>query len=179
MGKFVVIMGVDAPAYKKSKSKSVVSSGNPYLTLVINLYRFMDRRCPSNFNRVVLKRLMMSRAERPPMCTSTLSKFMQDSNGVAVVVGTVTDDGRNGYETLKNIKVCALRFTASSRSLILEAGGVCMTFDQLALVAPRGSNCILLRGRNTVRNAAKRRGTTRMRNRGSQLGCTSLGCYAN
>ena len=32
------------------------------------------------------------------------------------------------------------------RLLCLQAGGECLTFDELALRAPKGTNCVLLRG---------------------------------
>ena len=59
---------------------------------------------------------------------------------IAVVVGTVTDDVRL-YEVPK-LSVAALRFTETARARILKAGGECLTFDQLALKAPTGSNTV-------------------------------------
>lgn len=61
-----------------------------------------------------------------------------------VVVGTVTDDLRL-YQVPK-LTVCALRVTEGARARILKAGGEVLTFDQLALRAPRGENTILLQG---------------------------------
>ena len=63
---------------------------------------------------------------------------------VAVVVGTVTNDARQWK--LPKLKVCALRFTEHARARILKAGGEVMTFDQLAMKAPKGQNTILLQG---------------------------------
>ena len=59
---------------------------------------------------------------------------------IAVLVGTVTDDVRT-YE-VPALRVCALRFTETARARIVKAGGECMTFDQLALIAPTGSNTV-------------------------------------
>ena len=42
--------------------------------------------------------------------------------------------------------VAALRFTRTARARIEKSGGECLTIDQLALRAPKGSNCVLLRG---------------------------------
>jgi len=42
--------------------------------------------------------------------------------------------------------ICALSFAESARKRILEAGGTCLTFDQLATQCPTGSNTVLLRG---------------------------------
>ena len=44
------------------------------------------------------------------------------------------------------IRVCALRFTESARAKITQAGGLCTTFDQLAVNRPKGENVILVRG---------------------------------
>ena len=40
------------------------------------LYRFLVRRTESDFNKVVLKRLFMSKTNRPPLSLSKLAKFM-------------------------------------------------------------------------------------------------------
>lgn len=40
----------------------------------------------------------------------------------------------------------------------VQAGGKIFTFDQLALMAPTGSNCILMRGPKNSREAVKHRG---------------------
>jgi hypothetical protein len=65
---------------------------------------------------------------------------LQD-NQIAVVVGTITDDKRV-YE-VPAIKVTALRFTETARARIVNAGGECLTFDQLALRAPLGQNTVI------------------------------------
>lgn len=41
------------------------------------LYRFLVRRTESNFNKVVLKRLFMSKIHRAPLSLSKLAKFME------------------------------------------------------------------------------------------------------
>lgn len=41
------------------------------------LYSFLVRRTESKFNQVVLKRLFMSRTNRPPLSLSRLVKFME------------------------------------------------------------------------------------------------------
>lgn len=61
------------------------------------LYRFLARRTRSHFNKVVLRRLFMSRINRPPISLSGISKYMTkvaDEKRIAVVVGTVVDDKR-------------------------------------------------------------------------------------
>jgi len=68
-------------------------------------------------------------------------------------VGTITDDVR--LLTVPKLSIAALRFTATARARIEKAGGECLTIDQLALRAPKGSNCILLRGPTKAREAEK------------------------
>lgn len=72
---------------------------------------------------------------------------------IRAIVGPVTDDNRL-YEMPK-MTICALRFTATARARIEKAGGECLTFDQLAMRAPTGSNVILLRGPKNSREAVK------------------------
>ena len=43
----------------------------------LQLYSFLVRRTESKFNKVVLKRLFMSRINRPPLSLSKLAKFMK------------------------------------------------------------------------------------------------------
>ncbi len=42
------------------------------------LYSFLVRRTESKFNKVVLKRLFMSRTNRPPLSLSRLARFMKN-----------------------------------------------------------------------------------------------------
>lgn len=120
------------------------------------LYRFLARRTDSKFAKVVLKRLFMSRINRPPVSLSTLSRLTQGKDGkIAVLVGTITDDIRTGYTLPKGIKVCALRVTETARARITKAGGQVLTFDQLALLAPTGANTVLIRGKKNAREAVK------------------------
>ena len=122
--------------------------------LFAQLYRFLARRTDSKFNETVLKRLFMSKTNRPPLSLSKLAKFMKGKEGkVAAIVGTVTDDVRM-YD-VPALKVCALRFTETARARIIKAGGECMTFDQLALSAPTGEGVVLLRGPKNSREAVK------------------------
>jgi hypothetical protein len=72
---------------------------------------------------------------------------------IRAVVGTVTDDNR--MLEVPKLSICALRFTATARARIEAAGGEAITFDQLALRAPTGSNVILLRGPKNAREAVK------------------------
>ena len=77
----------------------------------------------------------------------------QNKDRIVVVVGDITDDQRVAVP--EGLKVCALRVTETLRARIAAANGQVLTFDQLALQAPRGSNCILIRGKKTSRTAVK------------------------
>lgn len=61
---------------------------------------------------------------------------------IAVIVGAVTDDTR--VYDVPAMKITALRFTETARARIVKAGGECLTFDQLALIAPLGQNTVYL-----------------------------------
>lgn len=146
---------IEAGGRNKVKHRTAPKSENVYLRLLVKLYRFLARRTDSDFNKTVLKRLFMSKINRPPLSLSKLAKFMKDkgTGKIAAIVGTVTDDSRM-FE-VPALKVCALRFTETARARILKAGGECMTFDQLALAAPTGDNVVLLRGPKSHREAVK------------------------
>merc|ERR1712150_42321 len=125
-----------------------------YLRLLVKLYRFLARRTNAKFNKIVLKRLFMSKNNRPPVSLARLTRFMKTSgrdNKTAVIVGTITDDLR--IMKIPKMKICALRVTERARARILKAGGEIMTFDQLALKAPKGQNTVLLQGPRKSRDA--------------------------
>lgn len=76
------MQGIDLKAggrIKNSKRKAPKSE-NVYLLLLVKLYRFLARRTDSKFNKIVLKRLFMSKINRPPMSLSRISKFMAVSS---------------------------------------------------------------------------------------------------
>ncbi|KAL6047026.1 60S ribosomal protein L18 [Balamuthia mandrillaris] len=148
-------MGIDLPVkHKKNKNRQEPRSEDPYLRLLIKLYRFLSRRTDSDFNRVVLKRLCMSQINRPPLSLNKLVRYTKGKEDkIAVVVGKVTDDAR--ILKVPKLTVCALKFTEGARARIVKAGGECITFDQLALRAPTGSNTVLLRGPRNGRTAVK------------------------
>ena len=67
----------------------------------------MARRTNAPFNKVVLKRLCMSRNNRPPLSLARLVRKMKVKGyegKIAVVVGTVTDDVR--VFEIPALKVC-------------------------------------------------------------------------
>ncbi|XP_055816658.1 60S ribosomal protein L18-2 [Solanum dulcamara] len=149
-------MGIDLKAGGKSKKtkRTAPKSDDVYLKLLVKLYRFLARRTGSKFNEVILKRLFMSKINKPPLSLSRLISYAKGKEDkTVVIVGTITDDVR-AYEVPK-LKVCALRFTKTARARIEKSGGECLTFDQLALRAPLGQNTLLLRGPKNAREAVK------------------------
>ncbi|CAM9090245.1 unnamed protein product [Ectocarpus fasciculatus] len=150
-------MGIDLVAGGRRvghKVRTSPKSDNVYLGLLVKLFRFLARRTDSAFANVVLKRLYMSKTNRAPLSLSRLARYMRTKEtSTAVLVGTVTDDVR--LLEVPKLSVCALRFTETARARILAAGGECITFDQLALRAPKGTNTVLLRGPKNAREAVR------------------------
>eukprot|EP00475_Leptophrys_vorax_P011679 TRINITY_DN1821_c0_g1_i1.p2 TRINITY_DN1821_c0_g1~~TRINITY_DN1821_c0_g1_i1.p2 ORF type:complete len:190 (+),score=1.82 TRINITY_DN1821_c0_g1_i1:90-659(+) len=151
-------MAIDLKAGGRNKKthRTAPKSRNPYLLLLVKIYRFLARRTGSSFNKVVLRRLFMSRTNRPPVALSRALEYGQGKGDgqIVTVVGKVTDDKRL-YEVPAGAKVCALGFSATARARIEAAGGECLSFDQLAMQRPTGNNCLLLRGKVTSREAYK------------------------
>ncbi|CAN9080835.1 unnamed protein product [Alternaria alternata] len=136
------------------------ASTNPYVRLLVRLYKFLARRTDANFNKTVLRRLMMSKTNRPPVSVSKIvanaankHSAKEHEGKTVVVVGTVTDDNR--MLEVPKLSVAALRFTASARARIEKAGGECLTIDEVATRFPTGSNTLLLRGPKNAREAFK------------------------
>ncbi|CAG2104851.1 unnamed protein product [Medioppia subpectinata] len=136
--------------------RTAPKSKDPYLLLLVRLYRFLARRTGQKFNKIVLKRLFMSKINRPPISLNRLKIQMSSADRagkIAVVVGAITDDVR--MYSVPKLTVCALRMTRSARARILKAGGEVLTFDELAVRSPRGENTVLLQGPRNAREACK------------------------
>ncbi|KAF5862826.1 hypothetical protein ETB97_011066 [Aspergillus alliaceus] len=149
-------MGIDLDRHHvRSSHRKAPKSENVYLQVLVKLYRFLARRTDSNFNKVVLRRLFMSRINRPPVSLSRIASNVTDAHKgkTIVVIGSVTDDNR--LLNVPKLSVAALRFTATARARIEKAGGETLTLDQLALRAPTGANTLLLRGPKNAREAVK------------------------
>ncbi|CAM9605493.1 unnamed protein product [Choristocarpus tenellus] len=150
-------MGIDLVAGGRRvghKVRTAPKSKNVYLGLLVKLYRFLARRTDSDFVATILKRLYMSKTNRAPLSLSRLERYMRGKESqTAVIVGTITDDVR--LLKVPKLSVCALKFTETVRARILAAGGECITFDQLALRSPKGSNTVLLRGPKNAREAVR------------------------
>ncbi|TFY66012.1 hypothetical protein EVG20_g5073 [Dentipellis fragilis] len=151
-------MGIDiAKHHVKKGVRTAPASEDPYLLLLVKLYRFLARRTDSRFNKALLHRLFLSKTNRPPLSLSRIIKETESvddlSSKIIVQVGVVTDDVR--ILEVPKLSIAALRFTQSAKERILKAGGEAITLDQLALRAPTGSNTVLLRGKRNTREAVK------------------------
>ncbi|KAK9475551.1 60S ribosomal protein eL18 [Dipodascopsis tothii] len=152
-------MGIDSTKkqHVKNSHRSAPASDNVYLKLLVKLYRFLARRTDAKFNQIVLRRLFLSKANKPPVSVTRIAKALKDEKNadkIVVIVGTITDDVRFLGEFPK-ATVAALRFTAGAKERILKAGGEIITFDQLALRSPKGQNTLLLRGPKNARDAVR------------------------
>lgn len=150
-------MGIDLKAGGRrvgGHQRKEPKSNNVYLRLLVKLYRFLARRTGSKVNKTILQRLFMSKVNRPPLSLSKLAQHMKEkpADKIAVVVGAITDDVR--LLDVPKLRVAALRFTHTARARIVNAGGECITFDQLALATPTGESAVLLRG-TKAREAVK------------------------
>uniref|UniRef100_A0A348G684 Large ribosomal subunit protein eL18 n=1 Tax=Odontomachus monticola TaxID=613454 RepID=A0A348G684_ODOMO len=150
-------MGIDINhKHDRKVRRTEPKSQDVYLRLLVKLYRFLARRTNSKFNKIILKRLFMSKINKPPISLARIARFMNKphrENCIAVVVGTITDDAR--IFEIPKLTVCALRVTEKARGRILKAGGELITFDQLALRAPTGKRTVLLQGPRKAREAQK------------------------
>ncbi|KAJ7087233.1 ribosomal protein L18e/L15P [Mycena belliarum] len=151
-------MGIDiAHHHVKKGARTAPKSEDPYLLLLVKLYRFLARRTDASFNKVILHRLFLSKMNRAPLSLSRIVKETTNTvdlpNKIIVAVGTITDDIR--LPELPKLTIAALRFTRAAKERILNAGGEALTLDQLAMRAPTGANTVLLRGKKTAREANK------------------------
>lgn len=143
----------------KKGQRTAPKSDNVYLKLLVKLYRFLARRTDSKFNKVILRRLFMSKINRPPVSISNIARQITDPKDASkaqrtvAIVGTVTDDNR--LITVPKLSIAALRFTTTARARIIKAGGECLTLDELAMRAPTGSNIMLLRGKKNNRESVR------------------------
>ena len=68
-----------------------------FLSSLSQLYRFLARRTDAKFNRIILRRLFMSKINRPPVSIAKIARQMKKSGRegkIIVIVGTVTNDDR-------------------------------------------------------------------------------------
>ena len=117
-----------------------------------------------------MRSLFLSKVNRPPVSVSRISRALKQegsANKTIVVVGTVTDDAR--IYDMQKTTVAAIRFTAGARARIVKAGGECITFDQLAVRAPKGQNTLILRGPRNAREAVRHFGMGPHKNKAPRI----------
>nr|ABW90395.1 putative ribosomal protein L18 [Barentsia elongata] len=150
-------MGIDINhKHDRKTGRTAPKSDDVYLRLLVKLYRFLARRTDAKFNKIILKRLFMSKINRPPLSLARIlrqTKKPGRDGKLVVCVGTVTDDLR--ILDVPKLKICALHVTSGARTRILKAGGEIITFDQLALQAPKGKNTLLIQGPRKAREACR------------------------
>ncbi|XP_065161898.1 large ribosomal subunit protein eL18 [Atheta coriaria] len=148
-------MGIDINhKHDRKVRRTEPRSQDVYLRLLVKLYRYLARRTNAKFNKIVLRRLFMSKINRPPISIARIVRAMKKPGReglTVVVVGSITDDAR--IWELPKLTVCALHVTEKARARILKAGGEILTFDQLALKAPTGKKTLLIQGRRKSREA--------------------------
>merc|ERR1712070_706146 len=118
------IMGIDLVKRGRIKNSNKVNtrSTNLYTHLLIKLFRFLSRRTESAFSKTVLRRLIASRTNRPPISISKIAQLQKGKDDgkskkdkLVVFVGSVTDDIRL-LEVPK--MTVALKFTETARARI-------------------------------------------------------------
>ena len=150
-------MGIDINhKYDRKVRRTAPRSEDPYLRILAKLYRYLSRRTGKKFNTIIMRRLFMSKVNRPPLSLARLVRHAKkpgNEKKIIVVVGAITDDKR--IFELPKLTIAALRVTKGARARILQAGGEILTFDQLALRAPKGENTLLIQGPRKAREAQK------------------------
>lgn len=69
-------MGVDiVHKYDRKVGRTSPKSADPYLRLLVKLYKFLSRRTGAKFNQIVYKRLCMSKINRPPLSLRKLVSY--------------------------------------------------------------------------------------------------------
>merc|ERR1711935_910097 len=106
----------------KNSNKVNTRSTNLYSHLLIKLFRFLTRRTDSAFCKTVLRRLISSRTNRPPISIQKIAKLLKGQDKIVEFVGSVTDDIR--LLEVPKMTVAALKFT-ETRARITKAGGKC------------------------------------------------------
>lgn len=91
-------MGIDLKAGGRIKvhKRTSVKGDDPYLKLLVKLYKFLARRTESNFNKVIANRLCMTKVQKAPMSIAKLAEhmkvvFLQEQ----VVSGTLSSTTRD------------------------------------------------------------------------------------
>eukprot|EP00080_Pristionchus_pacificus_P015561 PDM75581.1 rpl-18 [Pristionchus pacificus] len=118
-------MGIDINhKHDRKARRTAPKSEDPYLRILVKLYKYLARRTGAKFNEIVLRRLFMSRKNRAPLSIARIARNLRkpgNENKIVVSLSPVTDDKR--IFKVPKITVAALRVTDSARARILKAGG--------------------------------------------------------
>eukprot|EP00917_Polyrhabdina_sp_WS-2016_P019675 GHVP01041992.1.p2 GENE.GHVP01041992.1~~GHVP01041992.1.p2 ORF type:complete len:214 (+),score=38.31 GHVP01041992.1:1365-2006(+) len=160
-------MGIDLWKKKKqTKRRTTSNSNNVYLNMLEEIYNFLKKKNPTTFNTKISKYLTHTRLNKGCVSLGRIQRqyeSIEDNNttnskmnDIIVIPGTVVDDER--IHRIRTMRICALKFTKSSRKRIEEVGGECLTFDKLALENPNGKNCHIIKANIKGRLNSKRFG---------------------
>ena len=109
-------MGIDIVAGGRKATKIKGRKGpvteNIYMRLLVKLYRFLARRTDSEFNALVLKRLFMSRTNRPSISITQLSFRV---SAMQVPSGPSAGNRRSGWAAMA-VAPCPMRAAISCAS---------------------------------------------------------------
>ncbi|KAI8426037.1 hypothetical protein MSG28_005006 [Choristoneura fumiferana] len=119
-----VDLGIDINhKHDRKVRRTEVKSQDVYLRLLVKLYRYLARRTNAKFNQIILRRLFMSRINRPPISLSRVARHMKKPTReglIAVVVGSITNDVRL-YKVPK-LTVAALHGRRNAREAVRHFG---------------------------------------------------------
>ena len=66
-------MGIDINhKYDRKVRRTAPRSEDPYLRILAKLYRYLSRRTGKKFNTIIMRRLFMSKVNRPPLSLARL-----------------------------------------------------------------------------------------------------------
>ena len=71
-------------------------------------FRFLARRTDAKFNKIILRRLFMSKINRPPLSIARLARNMKkagNADKIAVCVGTITNDIRYSFSAQTSVEM--------------------------------------------------------------------------
>ena len=60
--------------HQRTKARTEVKTNDPYIRLLVKLYRFLAQRTGTKFAKTILRRLFTSRINRPPLSLSRLAR---------------------------------------------------------------------------------------------------------
>ncbi len=108
---------------------------NPQTRKTIELLLEQFKKEKAKIWRYVAEKLQTPRRRKIEVNVSKFEKYCNDGDYV-VVPGVVLGNG----ELTKKVYVAALRFSKQAKEKIENAGGKCMSIEELIKINPKGSN---------------------------------------